>query len=438
MSTLHLDIGPPASYGETKVMLATTAYDSPDDSYTFSIACSRKALEDAGIRSAYLLLSGNCHVDDARNSVVHSFMDSDCTDLVFLDADVSWRPQDLVRLCQHERRLVGGVYPYRREDGKAKRGMPYIPLEGAQVAGGLMEVAGLPTGFLRINREVFDTLIPLGKVFNNKRQYVEGKKPLEGGAIPEVPLLFERTLVNGTRLGGDLNFCAKWIAAGGNIWADIDCKLGHVAKTVLKDSLAAFLRRNNDQTLQWMVDRIRRGVEELEDYEEVFDWAANPWCANNEVLLVAVSAARKSTGPIIETGSGLTTVLMAAATDQTVFCIEHNPHFANVTRAMVQACALTNVAIIHTDIIDGWYALTPTDKIALPAHFGLGLNDGPPRQLGDRTRFLTEFGHRCDMIVCDDADDPGYAAKLTGWAEDCDRSITFPEGRSAIIMKEAA
>jgi acetone carboxylase gamma subunit len=42
------------------------------------------------------LLSGNCHVDDARNSVVREFLASDCTELVFIDADVSWEPETLV------------------------------------------------------------------------------------------------------------------------------------------------------------------------------------------------------------------------------------------------------------------------------------------------------------------------------------------------------
>ena len=438
MSNLRIDIGPPA-VGQ-KVMLATTVYDSPDESYTFSIAASRQALAEAGIQSAYLLLSGNCHVDDARNSVVHSFMDTDCTDLVFLDADVSWRPRDLVRLCQHTLDMVGGVYPYRREDGKAKRGMPYIPIDGAKVEqSGLLEVAGLPTGFLRISRKVFEILIPLNPNFNNKLQYVQGKKPLEAGVIPEIPLLFERTLTDGTRLGGDLGFCVKWMSVGGKIYADTEALLGHVAKTVLKDSLGAFLRRCNDMTLPWMVDRIERSTEELEDYQEVFDYVNNPWAANNEMLLVAVSAARKAKGPIIELGSGLTTILMAATNaDRMVYCIEHNSHFANLTRIMAQGCGLTNIAIVHAGIKDRWYDIDANDMAILPGRFGLGLNDGPPRHLGDRALFLDVFGDRCDMIVCDDAEDPDYAGTLTVWAGSRARTIAFPEMRSAIIFKEAA
>jgi hypothetical protein len=101
-------------------MLATTAYDSPDASYTFSIQKSRQALTDAGIQSSYLLNHGNCHVDDARNVVVQEFLLSDCTDLVFIDADVSWETKDLVTLIRYPRDVVGGIYPFRRDDEKSR------------------------------------------------------------------------------------------------------------------------------------------------------------------------------------------------------------------------------------------------------------------------------------------------------------------------------
>ena len=96
MATLYSDDGAP-SQGR-KVFLATTSYGDPDASYTFSISASREALHAAGFQTAYFLLQGNCHVDDARNSVVLNFLESDCTELVFLDADVDWEPKHLVQL----------------------------------------------------------------------------------------------------------------------------------------------------------------------------------------------------------------------------------------------------------------------------------------------------------------------------------------------------
>lgn len=432
MSTQYLDLGPRKKDGRQKVLLATPVYDNPDSAYVFAIAKSRQALTDAGIDSAYLLLTGGCHVDSNRNSIVHAFMETDCDDLVFLDADVSWNESDLVNLCQFDKDLIGGIYPYRREDGKAKRGMPYIPMCGAEMKDGLIEVGGLPTGFMKISRKVFETLIPLSPLFDNKTKTQTG-----------IPMLFERVLKNGTLTGGDISFCFKWMAAGGQLFAATDFVLGHACKTVLKDSLGAFLRRQNNLTLPRLVERIRANEEVAADFLEAFEYINNPWGASDELLIIAVAAARKAGGHIIETGSGLTTVLMAAANpDYKVWCLEHNPHFANQTIAMAQACGVTNINIVHCEInYDAawdatWYDLGE-DMAELPEHFALGLNDGPPRQLGDRMYFFDVFGDRCDMIVSDDADDAGYASQLTTWAESKDREIAFPEFRSAIIMKAA-
>ena len=115
MSNLYFDAGP--SSDGRKVMVATTVYDSPDSSYTFAMARTGPALMKAGIKYSYLLLSGNAHVDDARNTVARDFLKSDCTELVFIDADVTWEPEHLLALLDFDVDVVGGVYPYRRETG---------------------------------------------------------------------------------------------------------------------------------------------------------------------------------------------------------------------------------------------------------------------------------------------------------------------------------
>ena len=299
MSTLYFDAGP---FGSPKVMLATTAYDSPDASYTFSIANSREALHKAGIKTAYLLLVGNCHVDDARNTVVRDFLASDCGELVFLDADVSWEPETLVRLCKYDDcDVIGGIYPYRRYTGK--EGMPVRGLteDTTLDADGLLEVAGLPAGFMRIKRHVLESL---------EREAAEFHK--SGDASP-IPVIFERRMDGDRRMSGDINFCTKWSALGGRLYAAAELRLGHAGIQVIKDSLAASLRRQQGHTLRYVADAIRDSVETPEMFDEAIKAVNNPWGAKAGFLSNAVIMARKAQGPIIEADSGLTTILMAAA-----------------------------------------------------------------------------------------------------------------------------
>lgn len=420
MSNLYYDAGPKAS-GQ-KVLLATTAYDSPDASYTFSIARSRAALSEAGIQTAYLLLQGNCHVDDARNTVVRDFLASDCTELVFLDADVSWEPEHLVHLCGYDCDLVGGVYPYRRE-GNGKEAMPVRNLPDCFVPdeNGLLEVEGLPTGFMRIKRHVLEAMAKERPTFRKD----------QGNPIP---LLFERDIYNGGRRGGDIGFCMRWREMGGKLYAAADLRLGHCGKHVIRDSLAASLRRQVGQSLAHVAETIRNGAETPDTYAEAIKAVNNPWGAQVDVLTLAVLLARKSTGPIIETGSGLTTILMAAANpDQTVWCIEHSDHYARQLESMAHSAGVSNIALVTCNFKDGWYDLTD-DLNDLPAKFSLGLVDGPPREFGDRMKFFDVFGERCSAILADDADDGGYAERLKAWATDHGRTVSIDQ-RAAVILQ---
>lgn len=415
MSNRYYDAGPTAS-GQ-KVMLATTAYDSPDASYTFSIARSREALSAAGIQSAYYLLQGNCHVDDARNAVVRDFIDSDCTELVFLDADVSWEPDTLVALCRIDRDLVGGVYPYRREGDGETMPLRHLPTIEAD-EDGLIEVEGLPTGFMKIKRVVIETMATTAKRF------------LKDEWNPH-PVLFERDYFGVGRRGGDIRFCMVWREMGGKVFAAPELRLGHAGHIVLRDSLGASLRRRNKTSLAWMVAKIRGREDKLETYIEAFKAFGNKWAAAADVLQLAAGLARSAKLPILEMGSGLSTIIMAAASDQRVWCVEHEPRYAENLAAMAEEAGVSNIAIVTANIgKDGWYDLA---RETLPEQFGVAFVDGPPRIYGGRMQFFDAFGDRCKVILCDDANDSVYGPKMKAWAASKGRSIKF-DGRAAVIL----
>jgi len=415
LSNRYYDAGPSAT-GQ-KVLLATTAYDSPDASYTFSIARSREALSAAGIQSGYYLLQGNCHVDDARNAVVRDFLESDCTELIFLDADVSWEPDALIELCRIDKDLVGGIYPYRRESDEET--MPVRHLPEIKVDGDLIEVEGLPTGFMKIKRHVIESMAATAKHFLKD----EGKPH---------PVLFERDFFGGGRRGGDIRFCMVWREMGGKVYAAPELRLGHCGKMVLKDSLGASLRRQNGSWLRWLVQEIREGAK-LETFIEAFKANKNRWAASSDVLQLASALAKASELPILEMGSGLSTIVMAASTQQRVFTVEHEPRFAEDVQAMVRSADVSNVALVTAELKDGWYDLAD-DMASLPEQFGLAFVDGPPRKDGDRMKFFETFGRRCKVILCDDANNPIYARELKAWAAANGRQYRS-DGRAGVITQ---
>lgn len=424
MSAHYFDEGPPVT--GKKVLLAIPTYDSPDAGHTFALARSREALAEAGVQSALLILQGNVHVDDARNSIVRDFLESDCTDLVFLDADVTWEPPALVQLCGRDVDIVGGVYPYRREGSDH---MPVRIMDGGEVKDGLREVDGLPTGFMKIKRSVFERMGPSRPWFFDK--------------IYPTTLFFDRPTPgeDHTRWGGDIDFCNRWREMGGKLYADEELRLGHVAKVTIVDSLAAHLRRLTGATLGHITPRIQQGTETEADYSELFRLAGNNYAADAETLALVTGIARQCRGPIIETGSGLSSITMAAASGQTVYSFEHLPHYGQQTLAWAEEAGLSNVGICHAPLTDQcWYDVNrlEDDGVYLPNKFAFGFCDGPPRLYGTRMRFFEEFGDRCTVIVVDDIkSDIHFSRKVQEWAKANGRTFSII-GRAAFIQKQGA
>lgn len=416
MSAHYYDEGEPAA--GRKVLLAVPSYDDPSAALTFALARSREALTAAGIQSALLLLQGNCHVCDARNSIVRDFLESDCTELVFLDADVTWQPEGLVQLCGRDLDIVGGVYPFRREGSD---NMPVRLMPGAECVDGLREVEGLPTGFMKIKRGVFE------RMADGRPWYYDKVYP--------TTLFFDRPAPGDdhVRWGSDIDFCNRWRAMGGKLYADEELRLGHVAKIVIYDSMGAHLRRLFGQTLPHIAPRIREGTETEADYNELARFTGNTYSADANTLALVTGVARKCRGPILETGSGLTTALMAAASGQQVYSLEHLEHYARQSDGWCQDMGADNATIICGALKDGWY---DTERMTLPDKFALGFCDGPPRLWGTRMRFFEVFGPRCSVIVVDDVkSDNSFSGQVQQWAADNGRSFEMM-GRAALLQKE--
>ncbi len=181
--------------------------------------------------------------------------------------------------------------------------------------------------------------------------------------------------------------------------------------------------------------RLRAGEETERDYGEAFQYAQNNFAASPDVLALCVGVARKCRGPIIETGSGLSSVLMAAVSDSQVYSLEHIQHYAARTLSMAEEAGVSNLGMCYAPLKDFWYDY---DKFDLPNKFALGLCDGPPRLLGSRMRFFDVIAPKCTAIIVDDfKNDNNFAGKVREWCSASGRTLEVV-GRAALILKGAA
>jgi hypothetical protein len=202
-----------------KVLFATPVYDYQFSiDYVSSLMATTIHLTHKGIDTRAKFVAGCPFIDLARNDLVRHFLDSDCTDLFFIDADVGWDWTVIPRFLEHKPLVVAGLVPKRWEE---KDQPPFHDnAMTANMVDGLMESYEAPTAFMRIRREVFEILdaaYPYYKSFENGGR---GTPYFQTGYVTED---------NGkiTFLGEDIFFCRQWCKLGERLWIDCDVNFAH-------------------------------------------------------------------------------------------------------------------------------------------------------------------------------------------------------------------
>lgn len=122
-----------------------------------ALAYATAMLNKAGVDVILDTFMGNCYIDHARNVLATRFMESKATDILFLDDDVEFEPQAILAIASHRRPFIGGAYPIKAD--KLEWPITYVRAGEVDLSSdGLVEVAMLPTGFLRLNRSVLSVM----------------------------------------------------------------------------------------------------------------------------------------------------------------------------------------------------------------------------------------------------------------------------------------
>lgn len=386
---------PPKNHSR-RVFLAVPSYERPGALLAFSLFRAHVDLQNAGFDVELALLTGDCHVDDSRNALVADFLASTADDLVFIDADVGFQSADLIRLLNYDRDVVGGAYPKKSDISAYPAWLPAGDTWAD--SDGLIEAYGLGTGFLRIRRNVLERMSAEAPEFK-----------LDGNTLREV---FRRETIDGDRNSGDIAFCRRWRAMGGKVYIDPKCYLEHRGEKTWAGTYGSHLRRSRGMALTTGIEAIKAGTEvDAVFFELMCEWDNDPWSAGPELMKASVMVARQVKGAVLETGSGLTTLLMAAANPALhIHCLEHQAQWKARTEEAARRLGLTNITV-HLAPLTGypagnWYTLPqlPWDS------FDLVLCDGPPRQEGlRRILFGVLASHDCRprCILVDDADTEG-------------------------------
>jgi hypothetical protein len=164
-------------------------------------------------------------VERARNILTANFLESDCTHILFVDADIGFSAEDVDRISSHHEPIVGGMYPLKQDaPAVAWCGNGLQPGEAPIREDGLSPVKYIGTGFLCIKREVFEKLI---EEHEDVLIYKQDFPPQR----VEWAFWFQR--VSQSRfLTEDWNFCQLCLDLGYKLYGDSRVVLRHAGRAV--------------------------------------------------------------------------------------------------------------------------------------------------------------------------------------------------------------
>ena len=203
-------------------------------------------------------------VSRARNNLIARAMtDSAATHFMFIDNDITWEPQDIIKLILSDKPLIGGVYPLKSYDWAKLTKNPNNPYETdlvgtmlkrkntsqlkdlitdeqmiqynllryninykdsvLQIENNIAKVKHIATGFMLIQRSV---IANMQKAFPSTK-YVDDVNFLNPHENVNAYALFDCGVEEGHYFSEDWLFCDRWTKMGGEIYINVTINLVH-------------------------------------------------------------------------------------------------------------------------------------------------------------------------------------------------------------------
>jgi len=232
---IHLMVGTPCYGGQITVPHFTSALRLRD-------YCGRN-----GIRLTFAMPWGDALVTRTRQSIAAYFLeDPTATHLLFIDADISYEVEQVLRFLQFNRDVCAGIYPLKKYDWEMVRkralagygrlesaGLSYVIRldERYETVDGFGKVARAGTGFIMVKRSVLEAMA---------KRYPELKYKAAGPRGEKDHYAFFNCLIDekGDYLSEDYSFCKRWTDMGGEIWADFQGRLNHMGPEIFRGDVA--------------------------------------------------------------------------------------------------------------------------------------------------------------------------------------------------------
>lgn len=234
-------------YDKPKIFVATPCYVGQIHvKYLESMLGLQQIFIKYGIGFEYFNIPFDSLIPRARNASVTRFMQSkDSTHLLFIDADIQFHAESVVKMLKENKDVIAGCYPKKAIDFEAvknnyskttsqleliqssvKYAFNFKPQKQHKMERGVLEVLDAPTGFMMVKKSVIRRMI---KAFP-ETEYKNDVKAYQVNENDRFFDLFQSQVFDKRYLSEDYGFCRLWQKLNGTIHADLTVKLNHIGQ----------------------------------------------------------------------------------------------------------------------------------------------------------------------------------------------------------------
>ena len=163
-------------------------------------------------------------IDRSRCEAATAALGDGFDELIWIDSDIAFNPDDVDRLRAHDLPIVAGVYAKKGQPSFAAYFEPGTPTLQLGAGGGPMRARYVGFGFVCTRRQVFDDMqTQFSLPFCNTR--------FGAPAVPYfLPMVIEDAALPGGYwyLGEDYAFCERARRVGHEVMIDTTIRLGHI------------------------------------------------------------------------------------------------------------------------------------------------------------------------------------------------------------------
>ena len=228
---------------EHNVFFATPCYGGMlTDQFFLSMFRTSQTLMRNGINFRITTLRNESLVTRARNILTAMFLESDCTHLMFIDSDIEFSDESVLRALAYDKPIMAAAYPKKALPIQYAINFKFVDQNTKQirVENGAVEVLDASTGFFLIKREVIEKMIA-----EYPELHYRNDSNIDEKFNKYCYSLFDtiHDPDDNRYLSEDYTFCRRWQKIGGEIWLDPNTKLNHVGSYTFEGDVGKIINR---------------------------------------------------------------------------------------------------------------------------------------------------------------------------------------------------